>query len=185
MVSWRPPKEHIYYGLKTEHVTYIIIAVLIIASFMTLGHYMKLASAIPTGSTSYTPSIMNEYVNNPYTILERYNEFADKAPSTIKLVFGDERINATVNRIDGTTVNLAIETNNGWIINSTKGEMPNPTINAEIDETTVKRIYESESPIKELENAMDNGEINYDSERILTSIKIGIETIFNMVSLFS
>ena len=52
--------------------------------------------------------------------------------------------------------------------------MQDPTMQLEISESTIKRISESENAVDELENALDNEEIKYETVRLKSTVKMAI-----------
>jgi len=179
----QPAKPELYHGLKTKYVLYIICAVLLIALAVFIAK--KLTMPSPASQPEYTTAVIDKYLQNPENIKKAYNDYNGNVPSFLKFIFGDERINVKVARLDGTTVNLAIETKNGVIVDSKLGELQDPTIQAEISEATIKRIYESQNPVSEIDKALDSGEIAYDSQRFATSVKTAVvEALLWVVSFF-
>ena len=154
-----------------------------LAGIFFLLDYRK---SLPTAFAIYNPEKTDYYLEHPDELKSMYNSNIDKIPSTLRWVFGDERLNITLARMDGSEVNLAVETENGLIKDIQKGEIADPTMQVEISEETIKRISESDNPVDELEEALDTGEINYENERIISSVKTGIfEAVVNVMSWFS
>jgi len=77
-------------------------------------------------------------------------------------------------RINGEKVALAVTTESGRISNIQKGNMQDPTMQLEISESTIKRISESENAVDELENALDNEEIKYETVKLKSTVKMAI-----------
>lgn len=176
-------KNDLYPGLNVKYAVYIIIAVILLVGVFFIADFKK---DMPTSFAVYDPGKADYYLGHLDELKSLFNSNADKLPSTLRWTFGDERVNLTFAKMDGSEVNLAVETENGLIKNINTGEMKEPTMQAEVKEDTLKRISESESQVDELEKAIDSGEIEYRSETVKSSVKMGaVKTLINIFSWFS
>ncbi|MFO8016479.1 MAG: hypothetical protein R6U32_05225 [Candidatus Woesearchaeota archaeon] len=174
--------ETLYKGIKTRYAVYIIFAVLLMMGLFILMDSMKM----PSTYAVYNPGMTDNYISNPDDLKARYNQNTGSIPSFIRLMFGDERLNTTLARLEGSEVQLAVETDNGKIKSIKRGEMKDPTMQLHIEESAVRDIIESDSSVDELEQALEDGRIEYENERFFTSLKMGaLSATVNVASWFS
>lgn len=157
-----------YEGISNKKVFYIIFAVAVVAVILLLLNQLR-----PITFAVYDPNKVDFYLNNMNEVQSKYNAESERIPYFLRLIFGNERINATLIRLDGKRVNIAAETNNGKISNIWKGEMKNPTMQLEIREATMRKISESDNAVDALEKAIKSGEIKYGTKRVLSKVKMG------------
>jgi len=178
-------------GYKSLDIRYVLYVLLVVGVTLGLLFIVNIIDGAihpvsPTGSAVYTPQIMDDYLNNPNDLMSLFGKAESEIPGTLKVLFGDEKVNTKITRMDGSIVDMAIETENGELKNAYKGFHSEPTMNVEISENTIKRIYESQNPVDDVEDALETGEIKYDSQRFTTSVKMGIlNTAINIMSWFS
>ncbi|MCX6706696.1 MAG: hypothetical protein NT001_00980 [Candidatus Woesearchaeota archaeon] len=156
-----------YGSVNNKYVIYTILLVAILAGFFLLISQFK-----PVTFAVYDPTKTDYYLNNLNEAQAKYNEKSDSIPSTLRYIFGDEKINVTLMRTSGEKVNLAVETHNGKISNIARGEMKNPTMEVEMKETTIKKISESKNAIWEIDNALNSKEIKYKDLTVKSKIKM-------------
>ena len=158
-----------YEGLDSKYVIYIVFALTAVMVILVF-----ISSMNPITFAVYDPEKTDYYLNNLDEAKSKYNSESDRLPSLFLSVFGDERIDATLVRINGEKVALAVTTESGRISNIQKGNMQDPTMQLEISESTIKRISESENAVDELETALDNEEIKYETVRLKSTVKMAI-----------
>lgn len=158
-----------YGSINNRYIVYTILIVAVLAGFLLLVSQFR-----PVTFAVYDPAKTDYYLSNLNEAQAKYNEKSDSIPSTFRYLFGDEKINATLVRMDGKRVNLAVETHNGKISSMRQGEMENPTMQAEIKEDTIKKASESSNAIDVINNALDSGEINYNTETLKSGVKMAI-----------
>ncbi|MCX8147628.1 MAG: hypothetical protein N3D84_04125, partial [Candidatus Woesearchaeota archaeon] len=128
----------------------------------------------PLNFNVYDPKYADEYIDNPALIKEKYNDASYKIPAIFRYAFGNERVNVTYIRLDGEVVNLAIEIQKGNIKSAEKGEMKNPTLNVNIQESSMIKISKARDTIDGVKKAFSNKEITYECLTIKTSIKMAL-----------
>ena len=177
-----PKEPELYHGLNTKYAVYIIVAV-----FMLAGVYFILDFKMPTtGYATYTPNIMDTYITSPNVLKERYNDYSDDIPGILKFIFGYEKIRLVLMRLEGNNVTLAVTTSGGEIVDIKPEIMQNPTMYMWVKESGIKKLYESENFADDLEQVMEDGDIDYKSERVFTSVKASIIiALINIMSWFS
>ncbi|PIN86962.1 hypothetical protein COV19_02100 [Candidatus Woesearchaeota archaeon CG10_big_fil_rev_8_21_14_0_10_44_13] len=174
-------KADLYPGLKLRYAVYIIFAVIVLATLFFLLDYAKM----PTTYAVYDPTKTDQYLSDLDSMKDMYNSNLDKVPAILRRVFGNERLNVTLIRMDNSRTLLAIKTKRGKVDSINLGEMQDPTMQLEIRESTMKRISESDDPAEELNNALDSGEIKYKGEKITSSVKTSIlEAVVSVISWF-
>lgn len=156
-----------YGSVNNRYVIYTILLVAVLAGFFLLISQFR-----PITFAVYDPAKTDYYLNNLDEAQTRYNAKSDSIPSTLRYIFGDEKINATLVRTSGEKVNLAVETHNGKISRIARGEMKNPTMEAEIRETTIKKISESKNAIWEINKALNSKEIKYKDLTVKSKVKM-------------
>ncbi len=156
-----------YEGIKTRYVLYIIFAVTALLVGLAVINGIK-----PITFAVYNTDKVDYYLEHMDKARAMYNEESDKLPSLFRVVFGDEKINSTLVRQRGEEINLAIETDNGRIKSINMGEMAEPTMQLRVKEDTLLRISGAENAADELEEALDNGEIDYETERARSAVKM-------------
>ncbi|NJE25415.1 hypothetical protein E3E22_02000 [Thermococcus sp. MV5] len=90
-----------------------------------------------------------------------YNENADNLPGFIKRIVGDERIDLEIALENGSVLNIGIVTEDGRIVEFSKGKISKPTMRVWTSEDVARRIINSEDPVSTGVNALKMGEIRY------------------------
>ena len=158
-----------YGSVNNRYVVYTILLVAVLAGFFLIVSQFR-----PVTFAVYDSAKTDYYLNNLDEAQAKYNAQSDSIPSTFRYLFGDERINATLVRIDGEKVNLAVETKNGKITRMKHGEMKNPTMEVEIKETTIKKISEAKSAVWEINKALSSKEIKYRDITLKSKVKMTV-----------
>ncbi|MFC1753381.1 hypothetical protein ACFL96_08315 [Thermoproteota archaeon] len=170
------PAEDIeeYQGINSKYVLYIVLGVVGIVMILFIIQTVDSVLHPLTGFGVYVPTILDKYIDDPKEMIKNFNKASDDMPTTLRILFGDERINTTIRRMDSSKTIMAIETKNGKIKSAKRGEMEDPTLNLELKESTIKKIYESNHPIDEIMKSLDNGEIQHESITLTSEIKMSI-----------
>lgn len=131
----------------------------------------------PTGMVVSDVYNLDYVLNNLNEFKDKYNSNIDKVPGFVKIMFGDEKIDLIITKIDETKVKLSVETKNGLVEKATTEQFDEYTLNVWVDERTINEIIESEDQIMRLKQALDNEEIKYEALTFKTSLKTGISKI--------
>jgi len=128
-----------------------------------------LAVALAFAALEPGSAITFEYIQHG---VELYNAGLDNAPSVVKTLLGDERIQIEITRANGTALMAGLETKNALIVNAIEGEIEDPTIVVEAEEEAITRIYESDDAVAALEEAEDQGEISIKGTTFTSKLKV-------------
>ncbi|AIF69245.1 hypothetical protein PAP_04150 [Palaeococcus pacificus DY20341] len=90
-----------------------------------------------------------------------YNENADNLPGFIKRIAGNERIDLEITLENESILTIGVVTENGRIVEFSKGKISEPTMRAWTSEDVARRIINSEDPVSTGVNALKMGEIRY------------------------
>lgn len=132
----------------------------------------------------YTGNIVKENFNAMYAFehieetIADYNSNFENLPNLARTLLGNERINLTVNMNDNSIKQLGLITKNGKIISHSKKTLENPTVYVTLSENTMNSISSSSNPSRDFANAIENKEINIESKRTLTGIKVYFSKLF-------
>ncbi len=94
-------------------------------------------------------------LNNLQKSIDSYNSNIDNAPSALRALLGNERVNATIVLNNSSTIAWGFETKNARIVRWEKGGIENPTID----------VYATEDAIYRVENAADPAAAYTDAEK--------------------
>lgn len=118
--------------------------------------------------------------------LEDINQKLNNAPTPVKMLLGDERININIFLQTGQikTINLIVQNN---ILSYVKiGSISEETMNIAIEEQTINQILSSKSQDTEFFNAMMDGRIQIKTNSFISNIMLKmILTISNIKSFFT
>jgi len=92
--------------------------------------------------------------------VEVYNLGAENAPDILKTLLGDERVQIEISKSDGSVLMAGLETKDGIIVNTTEGEIEDPTIVVNSTEDAITRVFKSDDPVAAFQEANDLGEIS-------------------------
>jgi len=101
-----------------------------------------------------------------------YNQGAENAPDILKALLGDERVQIEVSKSDGTVLLAGLDTKDGLVVNTTAGEIEDPTIVVNATEDAITRVIESDDPAAAFEEAKDNGEISIEGTTWSARLKV-------------
>lgn len=102
-----------------------------------------------------------------------YNNKIDSAPDILKGLVGNEKIDLTITRTNGSLYVAGLETKNAHIDKVVKGGIDNPNININATEKAIDDIQSSKEPITAFQHEKDSGQVNIHSDDFFTNIKIG------------
>jgi len=112
--------------------------------------------------------------------VEVYNSNTDRVPSFMSSLIGDQTINV---HIDNKT--FGIEMDGKEISRAEKSALEDPTLEVYASTEEVESIASSEEPVKQLNQRLKNGSIEYETKGTVNSAKFFIfEKILSFGSLF-
>ncbi len=101
-----------------------------------------------------------------------YNENAENLPGFLKRIAGNERIDLEIALENGSTLNIGIATEGGYITEFSEGGIPEPTMRAWTSEDVARRIISSEDPVSTGANALKMGEIRYSGVGFVRTLRV-------------
>jgi len=140
-------------------------------------------TAAETFTTSINSSAENDLFSELSAQAELYNENFDKVPSLVKRLVASEEIAGKIELENGKMLYVTALMRGGKVGDFYKYDTPNdpnsqfgPTITVESDEETVREILESEDPLREAVEQMNEGSLDVTVEgffrkTVLWSIK--------------
>lgn len=113
---------------------------------------------------------------------EAYNNQSSKVPSFIGNIVGGETVNINF-KSNGTSKKVGVKFEGFKIQNISDSGFKEPTMRANVTQSSVESIIKSEKPYQELQEKLEEEEITYESTNIGGSIKIKIfETLSGLAS---
>jgi hypothetical protein len=104
--------------------------------------------------------------------VEVYNLGAENAPDILKTLLGDERVQIEISKSEGTVLMVGLETKGGVVVNTTKGEIEDPTIVVNATEDAITRVCESGAPVAAFQEAQARGEISVRGTTFTARLKV-------------
>lgn len=166
-------KSFIYNSHINKHMnkkTRTIITPLIVIALFTIIFVSNMPATI-TGMVVQDVSTVDNILNDLDGFREQYNEGIEEVPAFVKSMLGDEKIELTIERSDGTQVTLSIEAQDGELKQLTTEKFEEYTLEMQTDEDTINNINNAENQITALEQAMNDKDIQYKAKGFKTSIK--------------
>jgi len=134
---------------------------------------IPLSSAYGGGTTEDLEAIKTNYNEN-------FN-----APSFVRTLFGDQRINLYISHEDGDQSIVGAISENSKVNELQEGAIENPTLNVYLNEETMESILSSQMPFDALSTALDDGSLRYESVTVGNKVKLGFaRTVIKIVSWF-
>lgn len=121
---------------------------------------------------------VNSIMNNIDAAKEEYNSNIDQVPGFVRSIFGNERINLTMDMEDGSMKHFSIETRRGYVETITEDLFDTYTMDVFLTESTANKIINSENQIKSLRQSLDSYEITYKPHRFKTFVKTFVSMLF-------
>ena len=112
-------------------------------------------------------------LNNLQESIDSYNNNIDAAPSVLKALLGNERINITILLNNSSTVSWGFETENAKIVRFEKGGIENPTIDVFATEDAIYRVQNAQDPAAAYKNAEESGEVKIEGKTLGARLKLG------------
>ncbi|MDF0590352.1 hypothetical protein [Candidatus Methanocrinis natronophilus] len=128
-----------------------------------------LAAAMAFASSAPAAAIGFEEIQHA---AERYNLGVENAPSVVKALLGDERIEINISRADGTALYAGLETKNALVVKTVEGRVRDPTISVVGKEEAVKGILASDDPVAAFQQARNLGEISITGTTLSARLKV-------------
>ncbi|HZX19508.1 MAG TPA: hypothetical protein VFF13_00665 [archaeon] len=122
--------------------------------------------------------------------VEAANEFISKYPDffgseIVQTLFGSERMNITINLIDGSTEKYGVVTEDGEVVEVQKPMIENPTVNITANEEALLNISAALfDPQVEIQKQLDSKGLSYEPIGIVSVVKFGAAGLINSISLF-
>jgi len=104
---------------------------------------------------------------------DSYNQNVDKLPGIIKFLFGNEKINIELTACQS-ACDIGLQTSDGRIISLSQNPIPNPTVKAQMKESTLKTLLDSTDSRTDFANALKSGEIDFQGVGLIKKIKLGV-----------
>lgn len=111
-------------------------------------------------------------VNNLQKSIDSYNKNIDNAPSVLRALLGDEKVNITVLMNDSSIIAWGFETKNAKIIRSETGGIENPTIDVYATEGAIYRVENAADPVAAYKDAEKSGEVSIKGNTMGDKIKL-------------
>lgn len=157
----------------------LAILVLVFGLYLIADSY----SFSPTGMVVEDMTDLDYALENKDLLVEQYNANLEDVPNFVKTIFGNEKMDVTIEKENREVIKLSVETRKGRIVKITEDRFNDYTLEVTIKEKTVNKIISSEDQIASLKKAIDAGEIRYKALSFGTTVKTGISRIF--LSIFS
>jgi hypothetical protein len=103
-----------------------------------------------------------------------YNSRIDNAPGILKSVVGNENIDISITRNDGSTYRTGLEMQNARISKTVEGGISNPTISINAMEDSINRIRSSSDPISTFQQEKEYGGIAIQGHTLAAQAKLNI-----------
>lgn len=116
------------------------------------------------------------------TFKESYNNQSSKAPSFVGNIVGGETININL-KANRTSNKVGVKFEGLKIQNISDSGFKEPTMRANVTQSSVESIIKSEKPYQELQEKLEEEEISYEATNIGGTIKIKVfETLSGLAS---
>lgn len=113
---------------------------------------------------------------------EEVNQNQEDIPSFVKSIVGDQRINIEFKETDE---NYSAVLKGTEIQELDNRSLENPTLEVEVNESSMAAVMESEQPADELKEALDEGEIEYETLTATNTVRMFItERVLDIASRF-
>ena len=104
--------------------------------------------------------------------IDAYNRNIDNAPTILKDIMGNERINLDVTRNDGSVFRVGLDMVAGRINNTVIGGWNDPSITITTTENAINNTRLAKDPIAEFQKERGQGQITFEAKGILTKVKL-------------
>lgn len=146
--------------------TRILFAAFLVAAFAATG-----AAQTNTTTMDFDSYNLSEYEDTA-------NQHTDELPGWIKDLVGGENINIYINEGQDDAFNLSIKMDGLKVQNMTDTALDNPDIEVWTSTEVIQNITESEDPVGDMQEAINNDEIRYEANDTWTKIKLFFTDFF-------
>jgi len=133
-------------------------------------------AATATAQTNTTSMDLDSYNLSEYE--DTVNQHTDELPDWIKDLVGDEDVNVYINEGQNDSFNLSIKMDGLKVQNMTDSALDNPKIEVWTSTDVIQNITESEEPVGDMQEAINNGEIRYEANDTWTKVKLFFADLF-------
>ncbi len=112
-------------------------------------------------------------LNKPQESIGSYNSNIDAAPSVLKALLGNEKVNITILLNNSSTAIWGFETKNAKIVRFERGGIENPTIDVFATEDAIYRVQSAQDPLAAYKNAEESGDVRIEGKTLGAKLKLG------------
>ncbi len=105
--------------------------------------------------------------------VDAYNSRIDNAPSALKSVLGDERVNIEIIQTDGSILRTGFVVEQARVEDVVAGGVSDPTITVVTTENAINNIKRSDNPIATFQEERDVGQVRIQGNTLETRLKLG------------
>jgi len=110
--------------------------------------------------------------NSLQSYVDRYNANMDNAPTILKSLLGNEKVEVNILLANGNIQNIGIQTENGLITTTVDGGFDDPSIEIKTSEETIDKIVKARDPITAFTEARDRGDVVIIGNTLTTRLKL-------------
>lgn len=113
---------------------------------------------------------------------EAANQHSDQLPDFVKDLIGNQNINIYIERNQSESYNLSLQMKGTKVDSIDNQSLENPEIEVWTSTKIIKKVSESDEPVKIMSDAINKNEIEYQANDTWTKVKvIFIETFMKLV----
>ncbi len=127
---------------------------------------LSLLFLLPAANAAIDFSNLNASIND-------YNKNIDSAPSVLRALLGDERVNITLNLNNSSTESYGIVTKNAKIVEFTPGGLKNPTIEVYGTEVVINNIVNAHDAAAAYRSAEAAGQVKIEGKSLTAKLRLG------------
>ncbi|NPV61635.1 MAG: hypothetical protein HPY61_03225 [Methanotrichaceae archaeon] len=131
---------------------------------------LLILSALILLSSSLAMALVD--LNNLQSSIDSYNQKIDQAPSVLKALLGDERMDITILLNNSSTIQWGFETRDAKIVRAESGVIENPTIEVYAQEDAIRRIENSNDPAAAYKEAEKAGQVKIQGNTLGARLKL-------------
>jgi hypothetical protein len=126
-----------------------------------------LALSINLASALFESTDANDYVTY-------YNNDISNAPSVLRSLVGNERVDINIIMNNGSVYEVGFETEDARIVRTVPGGIEDPTITVDTTESAINSIKSSSDPVGAFETARNYGQVEIEGHTITTKAKLAL-----------